>query len=196
MHFEWRELLCSVWDVISSEGAPAWVQAIGSVIALFIAIRVSRLSVEHAGLLKQKSIFSIAEAAHEYAKNIRAAINAIDEDPGSNVSLYSVYHSDVTAGMVRALQGVPVHELASGQQVLAILGLANQLVFLGNATEKLLVPSAMHPDVLKVLERVGDNYQKRQKISAVALSVQKKNALNHLDKIDEHYNLLKLTLSN
>lgn len=194
MHFDWREFLCSVWDVISSTGTPAWVQAIGSIIALGVAIYVSRDSVEHAGLLKQKTIFSIAEAAHEYANKIRAAINAINDEPGSNISLHSVYHRDVTAGIVRALQGVPVHELASGQQVLAILGLANQLVFMGDATDKLLVPPAVHPDVLKVLDSVGDNYEQRQRLSFISLNVLKRNALNHLDKIDEHYSSLKSTI--
>ena len=194
MDYYWRDLLCSVWDVISSAGTPAWVQAIGSITALVVAIRVSRLSVEHAGLLRQKTIFSIAEAAHEYANKIRAAINTINDDPGSNINLCSVYHRDVTAGIVRALQGVPVHELASGQQVLAILGLANQLVFMGNATDRLLVSPAMHPDVLKVLERAGDNYEQRQRLSTVSLNVLKRNALNHLDKIDEHYNSLRSTI--
>ncbi|MGX1017404.1 hypothetical protein AB7M33_000080 [Pseudomonas sp. Y3 TE3536] len=194
MHFDWRELLFLVWGAISSDGAPAWVQAIGSIIALVVAIRVSRISVEHAGLLKQKTIFSIAEAAHEYANKVRGAIHSISDDPGSNLSLYSVYNSDVTAALVRALQGVPMHELASGRQVSAILGLANQLVFMGNATDKLLVPPVMHPDVLKVLNRVGDDYEQRQRLSVVALSVLKKNALNHLDEIDRHYNSLKSTI--
>lgn len=194
MHFDWREFLFSVWGAISSDGAPAWVQAIGSIIALVVAIRVSRISVEHAGLLKQKTIFSIAEAAHEYATKVRGAINSIGDDSGSNLSLYSVYNSDVTAGLVRALQGVPMHDLASGSQVSAILGLANQLVFMGKATDKLLVPPAMHPDVLKVLSRVGDDYEQRQRLSVVALSVLKKNALNHLDEIDRHYNSLKSTI--
>lgn len=194
MHFDWHDVLYLFWGAISSDGAPAWVQAIGSIIALVVAIRVSRISVEHAGLLKQKTIFSIAEAVHEYADEVRKAINGISDDPGSNIGLYSVYNGDVTAGLVRALQGVPLHELASGRQVSAILGLANQLVFMGNATDKLLVPPAMHPEVLKVLNRVGDNYGQRQSLSAVALSVLKKNALNHLDQIDKHYNSLKSTI--
>ncbi|HCF2575850.1 hypothetical protein [Pseudomonas monteilii] len=196
MHFDWQEFLSSAWSVISSNGMPAWVQAIGSIIALVVAIRVSRLSVEHAGLLKQKTIFSIAEAVREYSSKVRAAINDIDDDPGSNISLYHVYHRDVTAGLVRALQGVPVHELASGQQVLAILGLANQLVFMGDATDKLLGPASMQPEVLKALESLGDDHERRRKISDIALNVLKRNALNHLDKMDEHYNSLKSTLGN
>ncbi|AYG46207.1 hypothetical protein DV532_18710 [Pseudomonas sp. Leaf58] len=196
MHFDWREFLCSVWDVISSNGMPAWVQAIGSLVALVVAFRVSRLSVEHAGLLKQKTTFSIAEAAREYANKIRAAIEDIDDDPGSNVSLYGVYHRDVTSGLVRALQGVPMHELASGKQVEAILGLANQLVFMGNATDKLLGPPLMQPEVLKALESVGDDHEQRRRISHIALNVLKANALNHLDKIDEYYFSLKSTFDN
>ena len=194
MPFDWRESIDSIWSVVSSNGAPAWVQAVGSIIALIVAIRVSRLSVEHAGLLKQKTIFSIAEAVHEYAKELRAAIEATKSDPGSNIGLYCVYHRDVTAGLVRALQGVPVHELASGQQVRAILGLANQLVFLGNATDKLLEPPISQPETLKALEGAGGNYEQRSMLLGVALNVQKRNALNHLDKIEEHYQSLKNTL--
>jgi len=165
-------------------------------VALYVAFRVSRISVEHAGLLKQKTVFSIAEATHEYANKIRAAISKIGDDPESNVSLYDVYHKDVTAGLVRALQGVPLHELASGQQVQAILGLTNQLVFMGNATDKLLGPPLMQLEILKALEHVGSDHELRRRLSSTSLSVLKRNALNHLDKIDEHYNSLKSTLGN
>lgn len=194
MHFDWREFLCSVWDVISSTGTPAWVQAIGSIIALVVAIYVSRKSVEHAGLLKQKTIFSIAEAAHEYANKIRVAVEAIDDDLGSKIGLFSVYHSDVNAGMVRALQGVPVHELASGEQVLAILGLTNQLVFLGSVTDKLLGSAALQPEISKALESVGNDYEQRKKFLDFATNNLKAVAIIHLDQIDKHYDSLKKTL--
>ncbi|MVF49730.1 hypothetical protein F9Z43_10435 [Pseudomonas monteilii] len=196
MHVDWQEFWCSAWRLISSDGAPAWVQAIGSMVALYVAFRVSRISVEHAGLLKQKTVFSIAEATRDYANQIRAAIHNIGDDPGSNASLYDVYNRDVTAGLVRALQGVPVHELASGQQVQAILGLANQLVFMGNATDKLLGAPSMETENLKALESVGGDHAQRRRLSNILLTVLKKNALNHLDKIEEHYNSLKSTLEN
>ncbi|HGM5579301.1 TPA: hypothetical protein ACKP22_000959 [Pseudomonas putida] len=194
MHSEWRESLYSVWDLIASDGAPAWVQAIGSIMALFIAIRVSRLSIEHAGVLRQKNIFFIAEAVHEYSNKIRTAIESISDEPGSNVELYNVYHPDVTASMVKALQGVPVHELGSGQQVLAILGLSNQLVFLGNATDKLMVPPSTLPELSSVLDAVGNDHEERRRVFSSVSRVLKRNALNHLDKIDEHYEVLKKTI--
>lgn len=184
----------SVWRFISSESAPAWVQAVGSIVALYIAIRVSRSSIEHAGLLKQKTIFSIAEAAHEYASEIRIAINRIDKEPGSNIRLYEVYHKDVTAGVVRALQGIPVHEVASGQQVLAILGLTNQLVFLGNAADKLLFSPSLLPEVSKHLESMGDDREMRREYLSNVTDILKRNALVHLDAIDRHYLVLETSL--
>src|SRR5450830_610586 len=116
MHVEWHTLCEWFWKIFSSQGTPAWVQAIGSILALIVAIRVSRLSVEHAASLKQKTIFSIAEAAHKYASDIRNAIELIDDDIGSNVSLYGVYHKDVVFGVIKALQGIPVHELGTSQE--------------------------------------------------------------------------------
>ena len=195
MHFEWSALWDSVWKVVSSEGAPAWVQAIGSIMALIIAIRVSRISIEHAGLLKQKTIFSIAEAAHEYASKVRAAIDLISDEPGSNAKLYDVYHRDVTAGIIRALQGVPVHELASGPQVSAILGLTNHFVFLGDQVDKLLVAPSTLPHVSEMLKSMDENREGRRQYLITVMSVLKKNALGQLDRIDEHYYVLKRSLA-
>jgi hypothetical protein len=194
MHYERTALWDSVWRVVSSDGAPAWVQAVGSIVALYIAIRVSRFSIDHAGLLKQKTIFSIAEAAHEYASKIRIAIDLINKEPGSNTYLYEVYHKDVTAGVVRALQGVPVHELASGQQVLAILGLTNQLVFLGTAADKLLFAPSLLPGVSEQLESMADDRKMRREYLSTITDVLKRNALGHLDGIDKHYHVLKSSL--
>ncbi|MNJ47851.1 hypothetical protein D3C77_430230 [compost metagenome] len=194
MHVEWHSIVEWVWGVLSSEGAPAWVQAVGSILALIVAIRVSRLSVEHAGLVRQKSIFSIAEAAHQFASSIRNAIDSIGNEPGSNVHLYGVYHKDVIASVVKALQGVPVHELGSGQQVLAILGLTNQLVFLGAAAEKLLVDPSLLPGYSEAYKSAGSDREQRRSLRVTAIGVLKANAVRHLDKIDEHFNELKCTL--
>lgn len=55
MAAEWLVIWNSVLKFISSDSAPAWVQAVGSIVALYIAIRVSRTSIAHAGLQKQKN---------------------------------------------------------------------------------------------------------------------------------------------
>ncbi|MBZ6454371.1 hypothetical protein K7402_01050 [Pseudomonas fluorescens group sp.] len=196
MAAEWLVIWNSVLKFISSDSAPAWVQAVGSIVALYIAIRVSRTSIAHAGLQKQKTILSVAEAAYEYAGKIRAAINLISVDPGSNLSLYGVYHRDVNAGLVRALQGAPVHELASGQQVLAILGISNQLVFLGDATDKLLMAPSLLPGVSDQLASLNGDLVERQKYLSIINSVLKSNVLLHLNEIEKHYTALKESITN
>ncbi|MGR4042831.1 hypothetical protein P7C00_18690 [Pseudomonas sp. JDS08PS003] len=195
MQLEWSAFKSLVWGWVSNPSAPAWIQAVGALLALAVAIYVSRRSIEQAGLLRQKTIFSIAEAAYEYAREVRAAIELIDEEAGSNATLWNVYHAEVTAGLVRALQGVPVHELASGRQVSAVLGLTLHLVLLGKAAEKLLVAPSLLPGVADQLEELeGDRKARRDLLSSIT-KVQKLNAMKQLEKIDEHYNVLKNTLS-
>ncbi|MCK9798967.1 hypothetical protein M1B34_14925 [Pseudomonas sp. MAFF 302030] len=195
MQLEWSAFKSLVWGWVSDPAAPAWIQAVGALLALAVAIYVSRRSIEHAGLLRQKTIFSIAEAAYEYVREVRAAIELIDEEAGSNATLWDAYHAEVTAGLVRALQGVPVHELASGRQVSAVLGLTLHLVLLGKAAEKLLVAPSLLPGVADQLEELeGDRNARRDLLSSIT-KVQKLNAMKQLEKIDEHYNVLKNTLS-
>ncbi|MCG8292233.1 hypothetical protein [Pseudomonas entomophila] len=194
MGLEWSEVFEPVWKVISSDGAPAWVQAVGSMVALFVAFRVSRISIDHAGRLKQKTIFSIAKAAYEYACQIRAATNLVGDEAGSNVNLYGVYHKDITAGLVRALQGVPLHELPSSEQVLAILGITNQLVFLSSATERLMVDPSLLPEFSESFRTAGTDRNLRCDIRRTIIGVLKRNAVGHLDKIDEHYDVLRRSL--
>jgi hypothetical protein len=193
MHIDWTALWGAVWSFVSSDSAPAWVQAVGSIVALFVAIRLSRSSIAHAGLQKQKTIFSVAEAAHEYANGVRAAVDLIGDEPGSNITLYQVYHRDITAGLVRALQGAPVHELASSQQVMAILGIVNHLVFLGDAADKLLYAPSLLPGISEELESMDDLVTRRDYLSAITSSL-KMNVLTQTDKIDEHYLSLKKSL--
>lgn len=191
MSIEWQHYWCVIWAGISSDGAPAWVQAFGSIVALIVAIKVSKLSVKHAGEQRQRAIFSIAEAGYEYARQIRGAIELITEEVGSNANLWNVYNKDVTASLVRALQGVPAHELASGQQVLALLGLTNQLVFLGQASEKLMVAPSLLPEVSEMLKKMEDDRQGRRELLKSIPKILKSNALKHIDVIEGHYNVLK-----
>jgi len=139
-------------------------------------------------------MFSVAEASHRYACSIRAAIDYINDEPGSNLQLYGVYHKDVMAGMVTALQALPVHEFATSRQVISILGLTNQLVFLGVATEKLLLDPSLIPELSKSWEEVVGDRKGRRELRSTIIQVLKRNALTHLDKFDEHYNVLKQSM--
>lgn len=195
MQVDWSALKYSTWSLLSHPSTPAWIQAVGALFALGVAIYVSRRSIEHAGLLRQRTIFSIAEAASEYAKNIRSAVEVVTDEPGSNLALYNIYNRQVTAGYIRALQSAPLHELASGRQVSAILGLTSHLVFLEDQVDKLMVSPSMHPTVAEQLRTMGDNHEGRQELVRVAIRVLKGNAILQLNKIDEHFQELKRSMS-
>jgi len=98
---------------------------------VWIAIKVSKTVINHAASVKSKAIFAIAEAAHVHACNLRSAIDAMSWPEADNYQIYKVYHKVVIEGIVKALQGVPMHELGSSKGVLAMLSLAYRCETLG-----------------------------------------------------------------
>jgi len=194
MHVDWHLFMDWLGRLISSDGAPAWVQAIGSLVALFIAIRVSRLSVEHASDLKQKSMFSVVDASHQFACSIRSAVESIGAEPGSNAELYSIYHKDVMVGMIKALQALLVHEFSSGQQVVSVLGITNQLVFLSVVVEKLLYDPSLLAEYKKSFSDLDGDRKGRRELRVTITDILKGNALRHLAEIDKHYKKLEDTI--
>lgn len=191
MSFDWYTIWESTCAFFASEGAPAWVQAGGSVAALFIAIWISRSSISHTASAKRKTIFAIVEAAHTRAYNIRKAI-----DTGDNSQIYAVYDKTVIEGVVKALQGVPMHELGSSKAVLAMLSLTDQMVFLGSTVETLLQNQYHNPTIRKILESFDEKDHKgRLELAATAFSNLQDNVRRHLNIIDKDYESLKESLA-
>lgn len=193
MSFDWHTIWESICAFFASEGAPAWVQAGGSVAALFIAIWISRSSISHTASAKRKTIFAIVEAAHTHACNIRKAIDVMGFNSGNNIQIYAVYDKTIIEGVVKALQGVPMHELGSSKAVIAMLSLTDQMVFLGSAVETLIQGPYKHPVLGKTLESL-DDHEQRQEIAATGFSVLQQNTRGHLTKIDQDYEALKESL--
>ena len=191
MSFDWH----TIWEILSKQDYPAWIQAIGSVAAIVYAVRISRSSINHAASAKRKTIFAIAEAAHTHACNIRKAIDAMGFNSGNNIQIYAVYDKTIIEGVVKALQGVPMHELGSSKAVIAMLSLTDQMVFLGSAVETLIQGPYKHPVLGKTLEdNYRDDYEKRQELAASGFSVLQQNVRVHLTKIDQDYEALKESL--
>ena len=86
-----------------------------------------------------------------------------------------------------------MHELASGQQVMAILGIVNHLVFLGDAADKLLYAPSLLPGISEQLESMDDLVTRRGYLSGIT-STLKRNALIQTDEINKHYLSLKKSL--
>lgn len=197
MSFDWHAIGKWFYEIFSSDGAPAWVQAVGALLALWIAIKVSRTAVDHAADVKRQTIFAIAEAANVYAHTIREPLDKLvwlSND--GNYPLFQVYHPSVIEGIVRALQGAPMHELGSSKGVLAMLSLTGQMVFLGTAIEALLRGPSQHPEIAKTLASLGpDDQQMRLQVCATGFSVLRSNVRVHLDQIDKDYEALKTSLT-
>lgn len=195
MSFDWHIFWENAYELLSKDGAPAWIQAIGSILALVVVILVSKTPVNHAASVKRKTIFAIAEAAHTHASNIREAIDVMEWPTGNNYQIYKVYNKVVIEGVVKALQGVPMHELGSSRGVVAMLSLTDQMVFLGTAVETLLQGPHNHPGIVEALGSIDPNDRaQREKICATAFSVLQTNARGHLNQIDKDYESLKESL--
>lgn len=194
MSFDWHLIWEKTCELLSKDGAPAWIQAIGSILALLVVILASKIPVNHAASVKRKTIFTIVEAAHTHAQNIRNAVDAM-QDPIDTTHIYRVYNKVIIEGVVKALQGIPMHELGSSKGVLAMLSLTDQMVFLGAAVEILLEGPYNHPIMAKTLEDLEKNdHARRIKLAATGFSVLQGNVRVHLEQIDKEYESLKDSL--
>lgn len=194
MSFDWHLIWEKTCELLSKDAAPAWIQAIGSILALLAVFLVSKIPVNHAASVKRKTIFAMVEATHTHAQNIRSAVDAM-QDPIDTIHIYKVYNNVIIEGVVKALQGIPMHELGSSKGVLAMLSLTDQMVFLGVAVEILLNGPYNHPMMAKTLEDLDKNdHARRLKLAATGFSVLKHNVKVHLDQIDKDFESLKDSL--
>ena len=192
MEFEWHVIWSETVALLSSPNAPVWFQAILTLVGLAIAIYVSTLPIKHATRERRASVLAITEAAHSRVQGIRNAVDNLDWKAGGNIELYRVYHKSIIDGVVRALQGVPMHELGKSKVVLSLLSLTDQLVFLGLAVEELLNGPYKHPEMSKTFDSIEpDNYKERQKLCEVGYSVLKHNVIIHIDQIEIEYKTLR-----
>ena len=183
-------------DCVLNNGA-GWVQAIGSLIGLGIAIWVPARQAKKAKLEKRLSMLAVAEAAHTHACNIRDAIDASDFERGDvSLKMWDVYDKSIIAGVVRVLQRVPFHELGSGEGVIAMLSLTDQMVLLGESIEIFIAGPYQHPELSKVLEDFPkkEEFEAHKELYLEHFSCLAKNARQRLNHIDKDYQTLLLIL--
>lgn len=174
----------------------AWIQAIGSIVAILGAFWIGKMQVSDAHRIekqaRQRSILAIAEAAHEHARRIGEAIS--QAEPGRPLTLYRVYDKTIIDGMVRALTGVPVQEIGSRDGVLALLDLTNQFAFLGIAVES-FINRWSDPKFRKPLEQFGpDEREQRQSTADAHEKVLLTNVQLRLDQIRADYVSLRTAI--
>ena len=129
---------------------PAWVQAVGSVLAILAVFWISDSNRKAEQQSRNQSVLALARVAHNFARDIHAELQSILAEKacgfdGSNIR--SIYHRDISQSYGEALANVPLHELGSPDAVQALLSLQVQFsVFLPDAMERLLKgPGQINP---------------------------------------------------
>lgn len=107
-------------------------------------------------------------------------------------NLYLTYDKSITEGLVRALTGIPMHEIGSSKAVASLLLFTDQFTFLDRAIEKFHAGPLKDPDVGPEIEKYLGGTQEDRKIGNDMHNRVREalhgNILVHLNAIDGHYN--------
>ncbi|MBU9281996.1 hypothetical protein [Burkholderia multivorans] len=178
-----------------------WIQAVGSVAAIagivWTVERQARDSLnaiskeaEVAIAQKRRSAISIVDAAMDRAERIRATMTIPDVDK-VRVELYKTYDRSILDGLVRALQGIPLHELGASKAIAELLLFTDQINFLAIAIQRFLDGPLRDPEIGSELERYlgGTPEDKRTglELRRSMIEVYRTNALQHLNAMRSHY---------
>ncbi len=174
----------------SSSEVASWIQAFGSVMAIFAAIWISDRQEAITLNSKRKSILAIVEAAYQRAELYRAMIFDSDfKNQIPNSKLYGVYDKTIISGITRALSGIPLYEVGSPEGVMALILLHDQFYFLGNEIDAFMVGIYNHSDFSEELNKLTglENKDLRSNLAQTMFDVLANNVKVHLDKIKELY---------
>lgn len=174
---------------LTSDGAAAWVQAIGALLALAIAIWVPAARAKMDSKEKRLSMLAVAEAAHSHASNIRLAIDSSNFEQGEvSLKMWNIYDPSIIIGVVRGLQNIPLHELGSRKGVISLLSITDQMVLLGKAVDAFIDGPHRNVEHTKLLQSIPeDDHKMRRQLHLQVFSILANNARLHLDRIDKDY---------
>ncbi|WP_186121450.1 hypothetical protein [Burkholderia gladioli] len=190
----------NLWDLSRSDWA-SWVQAIGSIAAIFGAYLVGErqsnaalASVRESHRLaedsKRESRFAVLQAAYNRASDIRSAVQR--GEPPLNV--VDAYHASILDGLILAMNNIPASELGAGVSVDAFIIFSGQFVFLREAMEKYVRGPFSDPDFMARLEELrseGYGREHEHEMIMSARHARKMNVLVHLDRIDIEFKKLR-----
>jgi hypothetical protein len=190
-----------------SASAASWVQAVGSIAAIVIALRIGReqnkTALEAATNAqrfsengRQRAVMAIVGAAHEFATSVRSAFAGEDVA----YALLSVYDPKVVSHVVSALEVAPLTDVGSPDGVGALLSLRLQFVLLGNAVDTFVAGPWKHPHLGKNLadyeSDASFDWQLLADLVASGTGVLKHNVHIHLDVIDADFSRLQRAIGN
>lgn len=117
----------------TAKDLPAWVQAVGSVMAILAVFWVNAINQRKEHLARNQSILAIAKTAHEFASAIRVELKKISDESQPNFEsskIRSIYDPEISRSYGKALANVPFHEAGSTEVVQALFYLQAQFAVL------------------------------------------------------------------
>jgi hypothetical protein len=176
-------------EAYSSSAMANWVQAVGSIGAIFGAVWLATAQSRTVRQEKQVAIFAVVHAAVVEARRFRDYLGTADPEQ----DLYLSYHRSIVDSYFGALSSCPVHELHSPIAVTAHLRLRDQLPFLRDSIEACIAGPAKHPKWKAEFDALDGALMSDEKLRLwEERTEQKRNVLRrnvevHIDAIEKRY---------
>ena len=193
-----------------SDGAAAWVQAVGSIVAIVGAVWATKIQTKVAidAVLTQhklereerrKAAKAIVEAAMFRASDIRKQFTSAARVDEVQSLIRKSYDKTILDGLAHAMYGIPVHELGSSVAVTELLLLRDQFVFLAGAIQRFMSERAPAVDYKSMIRQLYENADNRTKLKAELTDHgnghSQGTVATHLNAIDRHGKAFMLALS-
>jgi hypothetical protein len=193
------------WPPTQSSDWAAWVQAVGSIVAIFGAyfvgerqsratLRAAHETHQLAERTRREGIFAVIQAAHARAKEFEGAL-----DDETRLKMHDVYHPSLIDSLVELMAKLPVSELGSYQAINAFIIFSGQFIFLKKALDAFVGGPHVDPDVIKTLAKLkAQGYGNREEDQVIESkrAVLKKNVEVHLQRIHAEAKFLFETFPN
>lgn len=129
---------------LSSTELASWVQAIGSVAAIWFALSISQNQLAHQNLIKSEEVLARAEAFYAVEKSAVEHAGSVSEiiADGANIFAFKMVWDaqigELFWAALNALKALPVHELGSYELVVAHTTILSSMMSMNKELDKLL----------------------------------------------------------
>jgi len=156
----------------------AWVQAVGSIAAIFGAYHIGDRQSKRTKLERLAAVTAICAAAINRVELVARIFTTTEDEYRKRYFEFDVTQID---GVIGAMKSIPYHELGNPEAVVAILELHDQLVFMKQTIEQADEPIDFYGTT--------DVKQKLQ-MTLAREGMRKNNILNHVLAARKRYNQL------
>ncbi|RQY73100.1 hypothetical protein DF110_06010 [Burkholderia stagnalis] len=198
------------WGDLKAADWAAWVQAVGSVVAIMGAVWATKSQTKVAidAVVTQhklereerrKAAKAIVEAAMLRASEIRKQFTSANRADEVQTLIRKSYDKTILDGLVHAMYGIPVHELGSSVAVTELLLLRDQFVFLAGAIQRFMSESALTGSYESMLKQAYEDVKSTSKLTDELTDRGNGHSQGtvgtHLNEIDRRGNAFLLALS-